>query len=117
MRDRMTQVKFTIESDIVSAFKARCASEGVSMASMISEFMKTGDYRTGKPAKDTTLKIETRPQRRKALAVFIGFLGDMMHNEEQYRDAIPEQFESRYEAADHTCERLAQAISDLDEAY
>jgi hypothetical protein len=34
-----TQVKFTIDSDIVSGFKSRCAAEGVSMASEIRCFM------------------------------------------------------------------------------
>jgi|GEM_PF-4652507 len=31
MPNTMTQVKFTIEAEIVSAFKARCATEGVSI--------------------------------------------------------------------------------------
>ena len=108
----MTQVKFTIESGIVSAFKARCADEGVSMASVISRFMNTG-----KPIKDTNVKIKTRPQRKKAVAEHIGLLECIMRNEEQYRDDIPEQFVSRYEAADHSCEMLAQAISCLEDAY
>jgi len=112
MPKTMAQVKFTIESEIISAFKARCASEGVSMASAISQFMKTDKTTNGIKAKNVT-----RSQRKKAVAEYIGFLDDITCNEEQYRDAIPEQFQSRYETADHSCEMLAQAISCLEEAY
>jgi len=112
MAKPMVQVKFAIDPDIVAAFKARCASEGVSMASVISKFMITC-----RPAKNPTTKIRTRSQRKKAVSEYIGFLENVMYNEEQYRDAIPEQFESRYETADSTCEQLAQAISCLEDAY
>ena len=112
MSKPMVQVKFTIETDIVSVFKAHCASEGVSMASVISQFMKTS-----RPTKGTKIKIDTRPQRKNAVSEYIGFLESLMYNEEQYRDAIPKQFESRYETADHTCDLLAQAISNLEDAY
>ena len=108
----MTQVKFTIEADIVSPFKARCASEGVSMASVISQFMETC-----KPTKIAAAKIDTRPQRKKAVTEYIDLIGRLMHMEEQYRDAIPEQFVSRFETADNSCEQLAQAISCLEDAY
>ena len=112
MSKTMVQVKFTIEADIVSAFKARCVSADVSMASVISQFMKTS-----RPTKGIKTKIDTRPQRKNAVSEYIGFLENLMYNEEQYRDAIPEQFVSRYEAADNTCEQLAQAISNLEDAY
>jgi len=108
----MTQVKFTIESDIVTAFKRRCASEDVSMASAIRKFMQTC-----KPAKSAITKIDTRPQRKKAVAQYIDFLTNVLSNEEEYRDAIPEQFESRYETADQSCDMLAQAISCLEDVY
>jgi hypothetical protein len=112
MSKPMAQVKFTIDADIVSAFKARCALADVSMASVISQFMKTSQ-----PMKGIKVKINTRPQRKKAVSEYIGFLGDLMYNEEQYRDAIPEQFELRYETADNTCDQLAQAIANLEDAY
>jgi len=35
----MTQVKFTIKSDVVAGFKARCASKGVSMTSAVRQWM------------------------------------------------------------------------------
>ena len=112
MSKSMVQVKFTIEAEIVSAFKMRCSSANVSMASVVSQFMKTSQS-----MKATKLKINTRPQRKKALSEYIGFLNELMYNEEQYRDAIPEQFESRYETAENTCNQLEQAISNLEDAY
>jgi len=106
------QIKFTIDSDIVSSFRARCALAGVSMASVISQLMKTCQ-----PTKAAEIKIDTRPHRKKAALEYIGSLEDLLQAEEQYRDAIPEQFELRYETADHSCEQLAQAISILEDAY
>ena len=112
MPNRMTQIKFTIESDTVSAFKARCASEGVSMTSVICLWMLSGQ-----PGGATKIKTDTRPHRRKAVAEIIGQLTDIMNREADYRDNIPEHFEQRIDAADHACDQLAEAIAYLDEAF
>ena len=106
------QAKFTIESDIVSDFKARCSSEGVSMASAIREFM-----RSGRPSKPFAIKTDTRAHRRETIQGIIGFLSEIMDSEACYRDSIPEQFTQRYESADEACERLSEAISTLEEVY
>jgi uncharacterized membrane protein YccC len=108
----MVQVKFTIEADTVAAFKSRCASEGVSMASVIYQWMKTG-----KPTKSARIKMDTRPQRRKAVDETIAVLENLLQMEEEYRDAIPETFQSRYETADQACEQLSEAISLLEDAF
>ena len=107
-----TQVKFTIESAIVSAFKARCAWEGVSMASAIRKFMMVC-----RPSRETKHKMLTRPHRRKAVADIIAVLADIMDSEAAYRDSIPEQFEQRYEAADHACGQLEEVIACLENAF
>lgn len=112
MSNAMTQIKFTIESDIVAAFKKRCSIEGVSMASVIRQWMIIG-----RPSKSKKAKIETRPQRRKATQELIASLEDILYSEEEYRDAIPEAFQFRYELADESCEQLSQAISYLEDAY
>jgi len=112
MSKSMVQVKFTIDSNIASAFKAHCVSKGISMASVISRFMETS-----KPEKNTKEKTNTRPQRKKAVMKYIGLLENVLYMEEQYRDAIPEQFESRYETANDTCNQLSEAISCLEDAY
>ena len=106
------QIKFTIESDIVSAFKFKCNTQGVSMASVIREFMQTS-----KPLKSVKIKTDTRPLRKKAVSEIIVLLNAIIQMEEQYRDNIPEQFQTRFETADETCEQLSQAISCLEEAF
>jgi hypothetical protein len=107
-----TQVKFTIDSDTVAAFKARCARENVSMTSVIRKFMKSG-----KQVKNVKVKTHTRPMRRKAVQEIIDLLSYILANEEVYRDTIPEQFSQRIEAADHACEQLSDSIASLEEAF
>ena len=113
MAKTMTQVKFTIDADIVSTFKARCKSQGVSMASVINQFMKTC-----KPNHESTkINLQTRPMRRKAAMETLDILSELLALEEQYRDSIPEQFTQRYDAADHACVQIANAIGSLEDAF
>jgi len=112
MNNSIVQVKFTIESDIVSAFKARCAAEGVSMTSAIRRWMETRQ-----PVKDFKVQVCTRGGRKKTVARCVCVLNEVLENETQYRDAIPEQFEQRYEAADQSCEQLEEAIGLLEDSY
>jgi len=112
MPKAMTQIKFAIESDIVSVFKARCASQGVSMTSVIRQWMATE-----RPANGAKTSIDTRPHRRKTVLEYIISLNELMNMESEYRDNIPEQFTQRYEAADYTCEQLAEALACLEDAY
>jgi hypothetical protein len=112
MPDVMTQVKFTIESGIVSCFKARCADEGVSMASVIRQCMKAS-----RPVREVKANTLTRPQRRKAVLKIIDMLNCIMNAESDYRDSIPEQFTQRYEDADQACESLMEAIACLEDAF
>jgi len=108
----MTQVKFTIEADIVAAFKARCTSEGASMASVIRGWMMAGQ-----PIGAIKIKTVTRRHRRKAVVQIVSLLTSILDQEVGYRDAIPEQFEQRIESADHTCDQLAEAIACLEESF
>jgi hypothetical protein len=108
----MTQIKFTIESNIVAAFKSRCAAEGTSMTAVIRRWMKTCH-----PSKDPKFGLLTRPQRRKAVQEIIGALNKLAESEGDYRDNIPEAFEQRREAAEHTCENFEEALGYLEDAY
>jgi len=112
MPNDTTQIKFTIDSDIVSVFKARCASNGVSMASVIRQWMIERQ-----PTNDKAPKTLTRPKRRKTVAEIIDMLNEVLEMEEHYRDSIPEQFEQRIYGAEHACEQLAAAIDCLKDAY
>ena len=112
MANSMTQVKFTLETAVVSAFKRRCAAEGVSMASVVREWMKTRN-----PVKEVRLSHSTRPHRRNTVQEIIALLNSVMESEAEYRDKIPEHFAQRYEDADSACEMLSQAISCLEDAF
>jgi hypothetical protein len=112
MYNKMTQVKFTIDTDIVSAFKAKCSAEGVSMTSVVCRWLEARQ-----PAKDFTLQVCTRGERKNAVARCIRVLNEVLENETYYRDAIPEQFEQRFETADQACEQLEEAIGLLEDAY
>ena len=85
MPGKMTQIKFTINSDVVSAFKSRCEAEGVSMTSVIRQLMETC-----RPAKGVEIKTCNRPQRKQAILEVTSIVNDIMFEGESYRDAIPE---------------------------
>jgi len=108
----MTQIKFTIDSNIVSTFKAGCVAEGVSMTSIIRQWMCNHN-----PENHLKLKTLSRPSRRKAVTEIISLLYDVLEMEEQYRDSIPEQFAQRYERSDHACVHIAEAIETLEDAF
>jgi len=110
--NKKTQIKFTVDADIVAAFKARCAADGVSMTSAASQWMAAWQ-----PIKCVEPKVLTRPKRRIAVMKVIAQLDGILELEEQYRDSIPEQFTQRYEWSDHACEHLAEAIDNLREAF
>ena len=112
MPDRMTQIKFTIESDIVAAFKSRCTSKGVSMTSVVRKWMSARQ-----PTKEVKSAAPSRPKRRKAVVEIIGLLNELLEMEEQYRDSIPEQFTQRYEWSEHACACLSEAIDCLEQAF
>ena len=112
MSGTMTQIKFTIEADIIRTFKSRCEAEGISMTSAVRDWMKAS-----RPAKEPKLDTGTRPHRRKAVRVIISLLNDIWDKEAEYRDNIPEQFVQRHDDADQACSMLEDAISTLEEAF
>ena len=108
----MTQVKFTIETEIASAFKGRCVDEGVSMTQEIRRFMICCH-----PVKIIKTKQSTRSLRKKSVTDILFKVQVILDGESDYRDKIPEMFEQRYETADQTCEWLTEAITCLESAY
>ena len=109
--NKMRQIKFTIESGIVGAFKAKCESEGISMTSVIESWM-----RGRQPTGHLKVKTQTSLQRKKAVAEILDKLNNVLEKHEQYRDSIPGQFTQRYETADEFCGRVSEAIGILEDA-
>jgi len=113
-----TQVKISVPPELAAAFKAKCETDGVSMASQISRFMgeQTSGRRLVKPSKNP---YETRPQRRKALSVIISQLDAILDAEQCYLDNIPENLQSSrfYDAAELSVSALVEALLTLNDAY
>jgi len=112
MAKAMTQAKFTIEAEIVSALKSRCTGEGASMASAARSFMIAC-----RPTKGPRPRLADRRLRKKAVAEAVRLLDAILGLESEYRDRIPVQSVQRYEAADHACSQPEEAISILDDAF
>ena len=106
------QCKFTVNADIAATFKARCANEGASMASVIQGFMK--DCR---PVRGAAEVLSTHPHRKKAVSEIIGLLNRILELEADYCENIPEQFYQRREAAEYTCGQLSESIACLEDAF
>jgi len=93
--EHYTQVKLSVKSEIAAYFKANCFARGVSMASEITRFMaeKIGEpcqYQSPKPIH----RVETRPQRRKAVKHILELLGHIIDAETQYMDNIPQNLKN-----------------------
>ena len=113
-----TQVKVSVSSELAAAFKAKCAADGVSMASILSRFMS--EVTSGHHAvKNPIDPYKTRPQRRKALNIMIAQLGSIMDAEQSYLDNIPENLQNSrfYDAAEHSISVFDEALNILAEAY
>ena len=115
---RYTQVKVSVPSELAAAFKAKCAADGVSMASILSRFMSevtSGRHAVNKPIDP----YKTRPQRRKALNTMIAQLGSIMDAEQFYLDNITENLQNSrfYDAAERSIFAFDEALSVLTEAY
>ena len=116
-KEHYTQIKVSVQPEIAEAFKEKCKSDGVSMASEITKFM-CGQCGIQNPP-EPTFKVTTRQRRRKALAALIEQLEVIMDAESQYMDNIPENLQNsiRHEAASLSIQALQNAIDNLNEVY
>ena len=113
-----TQLKVSLNPKTVAAFKAACASNNVSMASIISQFIsqycgiaiKKGGY---------SPDLSTKRQRRAAIRSIIQLLDRIKTNEEQYLNNIPDNLQGSvvFDAAEHCISALDEAIDLLETAY
>jgi len=114
-----TQLKVSVSPELAAAFKAKCISEGVSMASEITMFMIAKTSGGGRSLTPSSLPYETRQKRRKAVSKMILALEGIIASEQGYLDRIPPnlQASSLYDAAMETVDVLADALDKLFEAY
>ena len=114
------EIKASLKKDLVKQFKKKCKENGVSIASVLATQMSEycGNTIRSKERKKTFL-YETRPKRRKMTAIIADQLDDILQNETEYRDNIPENLQNsiRAEASDWSIEKLTEALDLIREAY
>jgi len=115
------QIKVSVNPEIATAFKTSCIDNGVSMASILSQFMSeysnlSQTILTKKIVHDFT---STRGKRRQSIKTLIQKLELIRDAEEQYLDNIPENLKSsmRFDAADESVSILNEVIELLETAY
>jgi len=115
MQQQYKQVKIYTDPELADDFKKACAKKGVSMASVLSEFMRK--YTRSTAAKKTALPdYSEKRQRRAAIKKIIEQLERIRSNEENYRDAIPPnlRYSTVYNAADDAVTILDEVLERLD---
>ena len=113
------QLNLSLDPKIVEVFNAACNEVGVSMASVLSQYMAQYSSMTVSKDPDTAAPLSTRRKRRKILDNIIGQLEALLNAEEQAQSNIPENLvgSSNYEAYNEIIEQLDEAIGLLETVY
>jgi len=108
-----TQVKVSVPSQVAAAFKSSCLNSGVSMASVLSQYM--ANYSAASNKNGSVPSLSTKRQRRAAIAKVILQLQHILRSEEYYRDRIPANLQSSsvFDSADHWVSVLEDVIDSL----
>lgn len=114
------QMKFSTPPLVADNFKSACETNGVSMASVIINFMRA--YSASAPAeinKFHTVNTSTRRLRRKELRAVIDTVSKIHKAELGSLDNIPENFRDAdtYADTENIVEALETAIESLNEVY
>ena len=112
-----TQIKAHIDPELASVFKAACSRTGVSMASVLTQFMS--EYSKSAKKRKLAPDYSTRRQRRAAVKSFTQQLEMIKDAEEQCRDNTPENLQGSivYETADEYVSQLEEVIELMDAIY
>ena len=105
-----TQVKVSVDPTVAASFKSACATENISMATVLTQYMaKHSNIVLGKKSQPA---LSTKRQRRAAVLRVIQQLERIKVSEETYLDRIPENLRSSdaFENADHWISALDEAI-------
>jgi len=110
----VTQVKVSVPAHIAADFKAACLNSGVSMASVLSQYM--AKYCNVSDKHSSATALSTKRQRRAAIAKAIIRLQQILRAEEGYRDRIPQnlQASSVFDAAEQWVAVLEEVIESLE---
>ena len=122
-KENYTQIKIYVTPELATEFKAVCAVNAESMASVLSQAMS--DYCKQKPNKNKKAKqpkqdyTSTRGKRRAATERIADQLNEIRDAEESYRDNIPDNLQNSavYQSADETVSALDEALEALSETF
>jgi hypothetical protein len=122
-----TQVKVSVSPGIAAGFKTACLERGVSMASVLAQYMV--DYSTvpdkappggEKPDKTKEAKpLSTRKQRRACIDDIIRQMNEVLTAEERFYDNVPDNFQGSrwHEASEASISAMGEIIELLAEVY
>ena len=119
--DHYIQIKVSVKPEIATAFKISCKDNGVSMASILSQFMSeySNLSQTKSAKKIIHESTSTRGRRRQSIKTLIQKIELIRDAEAQYLDNIPENLKGskRFDAADESVSVLDEVIELLETAY
>ena len=117
-RKHYTPVKVAVKHETATGFKAACVADGVSMASVLSDFMD-GYANPTQEKKSALVSVKTLRDRRKAMAMVCALITEMRDAEEAYMDRMPESLQnsSRYEDADERLGKLDEVFDAINDIY
>jgi hypothetical protein len=115
----MRQIKVWTDPGIADAFKAACIAAGVSMASELTSFMANRTAILSCVNEKSSIKLDTRGRRRKAVRSLISQLEMVCNEEYSYKERIPENLQNgaAFTNAEQSIELIEQAIDLLYEAF
>ena len=111
--DQPAQVKVSVDAQIAAAFKQACLSSGVSMASVLSDYM--AKFSRTAQTKNSAANLSMKRQRRTAVVKVIAQLQLILDSEQSYMDCIPENLHSSsfFESAEIWVSTLEETIDSL----
>jgi len=113
------QVKVYVEPDVATGFKRKCQSAGVSMASVVSQFMedysKTAVKRKPPPVEDGS----TKKKRRQLIDRAARLVEIARDGEESAKDNTPENLKGtdRYMESEESISKMDEIIDLLGDVY
>jgi glycerol-3-phosphate dehydrogenase len=113
------QVKVHVSPETASAFKLKCQTAGVSMASVISQCMAEYSETAIKHRQPQSDDASTRKKRRQLLSRATQLLELVRDGEERLKENMPENLQGsvNYETAEEMASKLDDIIDQLSDIY
>lgn len=117
-KEHYTQIKVHVHPETASAFKEKCRINGVSMASVLSQYM--ADYSLSKITKKSSVTDTGSRKKRKQIVVEItNLVSQIRDSEEQLLENMPENLRNsvNYEIAEDIISKLEEVLEQIGNIY